>query len=127
MLLKLPPPEDTDQFTEPPGVVVEATVTVMKVCDRILTDDGVLVAEVVGYFTTCEIGCELLDAKFELPTYFATIPCDPELSDDVVNVATPLDDNVPEPSIVKPSVKFTLPVGTIVPVVIFTAAVNVTD
>ena len=41
------------------------------------------------------------------------IECVPTARDGVVNVATPLEFNVPEPMVVEPSLKFTVPVGVI--------------
>ena len=48
--------------------------------------------------------------SFMSPPYIATMECVPAASEDVENVAVPLD-NVPVPSVADPSLKVTVPVA----------------
>jgi hypothetical protein len=76
--------------------------------------------------TICVIAAEVLAAKFESPLYAAVIESVPVGSDEVVNVATPLEFMGCETSAVPLSLNVTVPVGT--PEVDgVTVAVSVTD
>ena len=89
------------------------------------TDDTTDVV-VAAMLTLCVSVEEVLLPKFESPLYAAVIECEPTISAEEVNVATP-DDSAPVPNVVVPSLNVTVPVGVPVPDVGVTVAVNVTD
>jgi hypothetical protein len=66
---------------------------------------------VAAWVTTWLNAGEFAAGLFESPRLAATIECVPSERDDVVKVATPLAVNVPEPMVVEPSLKLTVPVG----------------
>ena len=66
------------------AVKVTGTVTVPGFIDEVST------VAVVAWFTFCVSGEDVLDAKFEEPPYVAVSECEPALSKDVLNAATPL-------------------------------------
>ncbi len=69
----------------------------------------------------------MLPRKLELAPYTAVMEWLPTLRVEVEKVATP-EDKVPVPSVVVPSLKVTVPVGTAVPgALATTVAVKVTD
>ena len=75
--------------------------------------------------TVCVSTGEVELAKPASPLYTAVSECVPTLNDDVVNDATP-PLSVPEPSIVAPSKKLTVPLGVPAPgETAVTVAVNV--
>jgi len=69
---------------------------------------------------------EVLPALLASPPYTAVIECGPRVRFEVVNVATLEVFSVAVPIAVAPSWKVTVPVGSVVPVVV-TVAVNVTN
>ena len=76
--------------------------------------------------TTCVTGAELLERKFPVGIYIASMACVPVLSDDVVNVAWPAALRATDRRTVDPCSKFTVPAGVPPPPVHVTVAVNVT-
>src|SRR5271165_4316193 len=117
------------KVTVPVGVPPNAPETVaVKVTGSVTVEgfvDEVTTTLLAAGFTVCVSADEFSGGLFASPKYAAMIECVPTLSVDVVNEATPLAFSVPEPIVVAPSTKFTVPVATVlVPEV--TVAVNVT-
>lgn len=69
----------------------------------------------VGALIVTETGLDVDAAKPVAPAYCATIECDPTARLEVVNVATPEAFSVPDPIVAPPSVKVTVPDGTVEP------------
>ena len=89
---------------------------------------AVSVVVVVICCTLCVSAAEVLVRLLESPPYIAVIECEPIESALVLNVATPETFSVPVPSVVLPSKKVTVPVGTAVPgAASAMVAVNVTE
>lgn len=84
-------------------------------------------AVVVGArLTTCTMGDDVPEPLFGSPRYAAEMACEPTAREEVANVAVPLvPEIVPEPILVDPSRKFTVPVGETLAELV-TVAVNVT-
>jgi hypothetical protein len=78
-----------------------------------------------GAFTTCVRAAEVLAFSPAAPPYTAVMAWLPWARALVLNVAAPLL-IVPVPSVVLPSRNVTVPVGVVLPLVLLTAAVNVT-
>jgi hypothetical protein len=81
-------------------------------------------ANPLGVVMRCKNAEDVLGIKSRLPPYSAVILCEPNASEEVVNVATPLPFRVPVPSVVPLSLNVHVPVG--VPPEPETVAVQVT-
>jgi hypothetical protein len=87
--------------------------------------DAVITVKVAARLTFCVKGEDVLVANVLSPLYAAMIVWDPALKIVVGNMAWPEPFRTPVPSMIGPSDKVTVPVGT--PPEAVTVAVNVTD
>jgi hypothetical protein len=81
---------------------------------------------VLVLLTICVRAVDVLPLKFALPPYTAVSEWLPTLNAVVFRVATPLEFNVPGPSVTVPSLNVTVPLG-VPDVEDFTVAVSVID
>jgi hypothetical protein len=104
----------------PPALAtVAVNVTVSPTSAELALDPSVVV---VANVTVCASVVDVLVANVALPPYTAVIACEPLPSVAVENVALP-ELMVPVPSVARPSLNVTVPVG--VPPLPLTVAVNV--
>lgn len=111
------------------GVTVALKVILVPVCaDVAEAVNAVVVAVRTGAAVTVTVtAVDVLPLKLASPPYTAVMECAPALSAAVEYVATPVEETVPVPRVVAPSMNVTVPVGVpVLPEAPVTVAVKVT-
>jgi hypothetical protein len=109
-----------------PGFCVTVAVKVTLVPVAGFNELAIKPVEVWANATVTATAADVLPALLLSPPNTAVTECGPSASVEVANVATPAPFNIPVPSVFAPSMKVTVPVGTLLPRLCVTVAVNVT-